>query len=72
MSFHESPTRSITKTITYRLLIIISNFLITYFLTGSLEIATGVAGVSFLVNTGIYYVHERVWNTVRWGKGNKK
>lgn len=68
MAFVERTQRSIVKTITYRGLILISNFTITYILTGSLSLATGVASASFFVNTIIYYLHERVWNIVTWGK----
>ncbi|HRN95830.1 MAG TPA: DUF2061 domain-containing protein [Candidatus Levybacteria bacterium] len=68
MAFRELNQRSIVKTITYRFLIILSNFTITYLLTKSFTLATSVAGVSFVINTLIYYFHERIWNTVRWGK----
>ncbi len=68
MVFREVPTRSIIKTLTYRLVIILSNFIVTYLLTGSFDLATKVASVTFVVNTGIYFFHERVWNSIRWGK----
>lgn len=72
MTFIEQNKRSLIKTLTYRILIIVSNFTVTYVLTQSLELATGVAGVSFLINTFIYYFHERMWNAVHWGKKKTK
>lgn len=68
MEFIELNYRSIIKTVTYRFIIIISNFTVTYILTGSLKLATGVASVTFIVNTLIYYFHERIWNAIHWGK----
>ncbi len=72
MSFIELNQRSLVKTFTYRFLIIVSNFSVTYFLTRSLALATSVAGVSFFVKTIIYYFHERMWNTITWGKSSKR
>jgi uncharacterized membrane protein len=45
---------------------------VTYFLTRSLALASSVAGLSFFINTIIYYFHERMWNSVRWGKSSEK
>lgn len=64
----ETKTRSLVKTITYRILIIISNFFIALVLTHSFSLAAQVAGWSFVINTIIYFFHERIWNTVGWGK----
>ena len=45
-----------------------ATFLIAYLLTDSLAIA-GVIGVTQMIcNTILYYVHERAWNKITWGK----
>lgn len=59
------------KTISYRILIIISNFIITYVVTGKIDLAAEVAFLTLLINTLIYYLHERFWNKIHWGKVQK-
>jgi uncharacterized membrane protein len=42
--------------------------LIAYLLIGNFAIA-GVIGVTQIItNTILYYVHERIWNKIRWGQ----
>ena len=68
MSFYEHYKRSLAKTISYRLLIISSDLVIIYFLTGRLDLAIGVITISNIASTGLYFIHERLWNLSRWGK----
>ena len=48
----ETVKRSLAKTISYRLVIIICDFLAVYFFTGKI----------------IYFLHERIWIKIKWGK----
>lgn len=64
----DSHSRTIAKTITYRILIVISIFIITYIQTKKLNDATAITGVSAVAGTIIYYLHERVWSKIKWGK----
>lgn len=64
----ESRTRSIVKAIVYRCLIIISIFVITYFETGKLQDALSITGITAVTGTIIYYLHERVWSGISWGR----
>lgn len=64
----ETHARSIFKAISYRLLIIISVFIIIYWQTGKIEMAASITGITTVTGTIIYYVHERVWSKVKWGK----
>jgi len=43
-------------------------FIIAYAVTGSIAIAGPVAIIQVILNTVAYWVHERVWNKVKWGK----
>lgn len=60
--------RSLAKSITWRIIAVISTFLIGYFMTGSLSFATSLAIISNLINFVLYYIHERVWLQVKWGR----
>jgi adenylylsulfate kinase len=64
----ESHSRSIIKTITWRLTGSGSTFLISWLITGSAAIAGTILGIHFVTNTVLYYFHERIWNKIQWGK----
>jgi len=66
--FKEYWTRSLTKAITYRIVILILDFTAVYLLTGRVEIALGFMIVSNIYTTVAYYFHERIWNRTDWGK----
>jgi uncharacterized membrane protein len=72
MRFHENQQRSIAKTVGYRILIVISNAIIVFFLTHNFELTLGATVAMTIVNTLIYYFYERAWNKVHWGKKIKK
>jgi uncharacterized membrane protein len=64
----ETHARSILKAVTYRVLIIISVFIIIYWQTGKLDTAAAITGITTITGTTIYYLHERVWSRVKWGR----
>ncbi|MFO0863008.1 MAG: DUF2061 domain-containing protein [Candidatus Saccharibacteria bacterium] len=66
-SAQETYTRSITKAITYRIVIIISIFTISFLTTRRLADATTITGITAISGTIIYYVHERIWSRIEWG-----
>jgi uncharacterized membrane protein len=63
-----SKKRSLAKSLTWRLIAVISTFVIGYAMTGSLAFAASLTVVSNLINFILYYIHERVWLKVNWGK----
>ena len=67
--FHEKHSRSITKAITFRLLIIMSDMIVIFFITHQVSTTVKVIFVSNLFSTLIYYFHERGWNRIKWGRG---
>ncbi len=64
----EQIKRSLVKTITWRLTGSGATFLISWLLTGNLAVASSIAVVQIVANTLLYFVHERVWNIINWGK----
>jgi len=42
--------------------------LVAYFLTGEIRLATSIASVDFITKLVLYFFHERIWNTIKWGK----
>jgi len=66
--FKEHWTRSLTKAVTYRILILILDFTAVYLLTGRVEIAFGFMFLSNIYTSIAYFFHERIWNRIDWGK----
>lgn len=56
--------RDLIKTLTFACLHFGVGFGVTYALTDSLSIATGVALIEPAVNTVVFYLHEKVWSRV--------
>ena len=66
--FEESRLRSLIKTITYRVAILILDFSVIYLLTKKIEVAFGFMIASNIYTSIGYYFHERAWDGVEWGK----
>jgi uncharacterized membrane protein len=62
--------RSIVKAITYRIAIVILDFTTIYLFTGKVNIALGFMVISNLYTTVAYYLHERIWSRIAWGRGS--
>jgi uncharacterized membrane protein len=63
-----SKRRSLAKSLTWRVIAIVSTLLIGYAMTGSWAFALSLTLVSNVINFVLYYLHERVWLGVSWGK----
>jgi len=59
-------TRDLAKTASFAVVHFAVGFGVTYALTGSVVIATGVALIEPAVNTVAFFFHERAWE--RWGR----
>jgi uncharacterized membrane protein len=68
LEFREGQPRSVSKIVTWRVLITGSNFLIPFIITGSWGSAAIFAGMATVINMILYWSHERFWNWIKWGK----
>jgi uncharacterized membrane protein len=66
--FIDGHPRTISKSVTWRILITMNNFLIPFLTTGSWTAALAFLTIATILNVCVYYAHERVWNRIRWGK----
>lgn len=67
----DSPQRSISKAISWRVLASLTTFIIFYFTAGkkiAIEVITAAVGVEVVSKMIIYYLHERLWTNIVWGK----
>lgn len=68
VKFKETKKRSVTKSITYRILVIISDLVVMYLLTRQVATTITLTVLTNVASTIFYFLHERVWNSVSWGK----
>lgn len=60
--------RSALKTITWRIIGTIDTILISYFITGSFKIGVAIGGIEVFSKMILYFLHERVWQRINFGK----
>lgn len=63
-----STKRSATKTLTWRLVATTDTFLIAWLVTGEPLVGISIAGIEFFTKIVFYYIHERAWDRVDWGR----
>lgn len=66
----DSTKRSIVKTISWRITGSGATFGIAYLITGDLSSSSTIALIQVFANTLLYYIHERGWNLITWGRNN--
>ena len=71
MGHVESHSRSIVKAISYRILGSATTALIFYTLTGKASLSLSAGVLDKVLKIGVYFVHERVWNHINFGRTSK-
>ena len=64
----ETIARTTVKTVSYRVLGSSITFVISYMFTGHVAISAGISVTEFVLKPMMYWIHERLWNRVAWGK----
>jgi uncharacterized membrane protein len=64
----ETHTRSVIKAMTWRTLGTLDTFAISWYLTGRLDMAGAIAGFEFITKIAWFYLHERAWAAIAWGR----
>lgn len=64
----EHPKRSIVKSISWRLVGTLDTILISWIITGTLSLAFSIGLVELITKMVLYFMHERLWNTIKWGR----
>lgn len=65
---NDTPVRSLAKAISWRVTGTIDTFLISWLITGQILLASGIALTEIMTKIGLFWLHERVWNRIDWGK----
>ena len=64
----EKPLRSVLKALSWRVVGTLDTLVVSYMLLGEIGLATSIASIDFITKLVLYFFHERVWNTIKWGK----
>lgn len=64
----EKHPRTLVKTISWRVLLTISHFINGLIVTGSIVTGLKIAGWSAILNSALYWLHERLWNWLQWNR----
>ncbi len=64
----DSIVRSLVKTISWRLTGTLCTFLISFIILGDITASSTIALIQLIFNTIMFYIHERIWNIIKWGK----
>lgn len=64
----ESNYRSLVKAISYRMLGSAATALIVFLLSGKLGLSLGTGALDMVVKIGLYYLHERIWERIPFGR----
>lgn len=64
----EKTYRSIAKSISWRTIGTIDTIVISFIITGSPQLAVSIGGIEVITKMILYYIHERTWNRIRFGR----
>lgn len=65
----ESHLRSIAKAVSWRTTGTIDTFILSLLITGSAKFAGSIAATEVITKVVLYYLHERAWAWLPWGRG---
>ena len=68
----ETKKRTIIRMVTYRITALIFTIIWTYMFTGNFLNSAGFAVTLHFLLSIDYYIHERIWLKIKWGRLNGK
>ncbi len=63
-----APWRSLVKSISYRFWGSLDTTILSYLVTGNIMFSFFLSGAEVFTKIALYYLHERVWSKVKWGR----
>lgn len=61
-------SRSLAKSISWRIIGTMDTVLLAYYFSGTIEAAVSIGGIELVTKITLYYLHERMWAAIRWGR----
>lgn len=63
-----TPIRSFVKGILWEFITFIITALAVYWVYGNLSLSIQFSAALTFVKIGLFFIHERIWKKIRWGK----
>jgi uncharacterized membrane protein len=57
-----------SKAVSYRILGTVMTIFAAWTITGDMRFAAAIASIDFLIKTAAYYIHERAWGHINYGR----
>ncbi len=67
----EQVKRSVLKTVSWRAIGTLDTILISWIVTGTLALAFSIGAIELITKMVLYYLHERTWNNIKWGRNEE-
>jgi uncharacterized membrane protein len=64
----EAHRRSLLKAVSWRTMASLDTFVVSFVVTGRIGLAGSIAGAELVTKIALYYLHERIWAAVPWGR----
>lgn len=68
MAAEEKPYRSFVKALSWRATGTADTILISFLITGEAKMAFSIGFIELFTKIFLYYVHERIWNKLSFGR----
>lgn len=68
----EARMRSVTKATLYRIVSIFVDSVVAYFFTRNVGVTVTIVAIVNGYSTVLYYLHERLWAHIAWGRKDTK
>ena len=65
---HEAHLRSFAKGVSWRFIGSMDTFILSWLVTGNPVWAVSIASAEAVTKITLFYLHERAWRLVRWGR----
>jgi len=60
--------RSFAKAVSWRLTGSVDTMVISFLITGRIRWALTISGVELFTKVGLYFIHERIWERIPFGR----
>ena len=64
----DNHVRSLAKAVSWRATGTLDTIVVSFIVTGRIKVALSIGVVELVTKTVLYYLHERVWNRLAFGK----
>ena len=68
MELLENHPRTVAKVISWRVMLTISHIINGFVVSGSWVTGLQIAGLAAIINSVLYWLHERSWNRAQWNR----